>query len=1263
MADTTDIKKPQAMALEDIDLPNADAFNPKDNIVPNPTKPGAIDLPLPGAGAPQLNTLESRRNAINNWKNSAASSAHDPLMKTKVKDFGAGMDHHQFERYYNMPRVYNKLGFTPFRDNETVYNAESNMFDELGRASGQWANLAGLGLKDALTFGSLTDTATAEKYEKAVGIGSSSKGGIGGFTTNLYLNSGYSIGILAEVMAEEVGLALITGASMGGASGVTIPTMIARGLRASNKLYKGYQVSKNIIRTTSALKDINKARKYFNQTLKSGAKFLNPLENTVDFAQGISKVDGISNLAKTSLGFASFYKDIRNIRYAWGESGLEGGMVKNNMEKELLAEHYDKYDRPPNQAESNAIKETAMKAGATTGWQNVGTIYFSNKIVLDGLFQGFKPLKNLGIDALDDGMFKAFKTNKVKGEVFEAVENNWRQKIREFKDPKKTIAVGLNYFKANLAEGLQESAQETISGAAMDFHKEEWRGNTVKGGYYASIVDNLHKQTTAEGLEVFMSGFLMGGMISPMATTLGSFVPGSKQQSYLKNKWKQFRDPAAYQKMRTEKEDFMNEKVNLLNELWNEVGERLAPDLDNLVAQDKYANGMAEANQAGDGKAFYDFKDSSQYKHIYTALKTGKFDTFIDRLEELKQLSPEEIKQTYGITKEAYDSGIDKAVARAKKIEARYEMAQTEFKNPFTPNRFNPVHDEEAWRSEIENYAGWQDAQEQFIFLQNSFDRTLERSSAIMGEAQADAQLKKVPTTDFTTLFHIQSMQDEINRLKPEIAALDNSKGESLKLRKKKEKKLKLLQDFADKMEFAVVQATEKGDITKLDRKDKQTNTALNKAKTSYRTYLKFLAETNGDHAFNNAIDNSFTKLVDAYMLNNESNELNQAINKMIDPGTFTRQAAQASEIRRLRKDNQQRELRESLEAYVKAYEGNLLLEGIYELGMFFDHQQFEELLKVGSIPENFKLYYTKDDANDTINEVVETSEDYAAAMNVIMRFVPEIMGIPLSTSQMDRAKDIYNNEAREKFENDERTYTDLATQYGFDPTAKETRVPLKQVLKSVATSQFSTDPEILLAKQLLKRASDTEVVTFVNYADNPGTYSTTSQTIIDARYNSKNYEGGTFPIEFVILHEEIHRRTATQLKEDPEFLDNIVKLQTAVSLHLNETAADEKLPYGMSDPHEFVAEAMSNSKFQEILAGVPYQVTGKSAWGEFVDSVVKMLKKFFGGKKVKSGTALNEAIHIITAKIDQSYGIKDKTVIKSKPGKVCLLYVKLILC
>lgn len=964
------IPTPELVNPNNIVPPSSPAYNPKNDLPTDVTKPGAIPLPLPGAGAPALATDNDVLNRLNNFIDNSAKEAYNPSIRTKGKNFGAGMDHHQFERYYNLPRVYNKLGFSPFRDNETLFNKESNFIDEFGRASTQWANLSGIGAMDALTFGDLTDTETARDFEKAMAIGSSTKGGVGGFINNLYLNSGYTMGILGEAALEEAGLAVITGLSGGFASEATIPAMIARGLSAGNKIMDGYNVGKNIIRTLDAVKDANKARMYFKQAMTSAGKFLNPLENTVDFIQGMDKLDNLTDMAKTTHAFANFYRDVRNVRLAWGEASLEGGMVRNTVEQELLQEHLKKHNgRPPTEEEAAAIRETAIKAGTTTGWQNVGAIYFSNKIVFDNFFKTFKPIKNLTSDVVESSVHGMIKRNaKLDTNPFEYIKSNWKNALKSLKDPKTYARTGLTYFKANLAEGLQETAQEIISGAAADYYKNEWRGTPLKGGYFAAITDNLEKQITPEGFEVFMSGFLMGGMIQPV----------TKAPSYIKNTYKKFSDPTTYAAEKQRKEEYINKTVNQLNDLWNNTQAALAPDLDNLSAQDEYAKGMAEATKKGDGKVYNDLKDASYYEHIYTALKMDRFDTFIERLEDQKNLTPEEVEQAFKMTQQEYFKGIDSAINRAKQIQQRYNVTQKQMKNPFNPNLFKIGTD--AWMQEMDNSLGWEHAQKKLIFMQNSFDRSLQRMTSIMGEAQKDAQLAKVPQNEFTTLFQTDTMASELSLLNSEIDSLQGAKGDSLKLLRKKEQKRKLLSDFNEKMQ--AVEET-KGEDQK----------AINKAKTSYKRYLKYLAEVNKDYAFDDALDNSFDKLLDYYQLDKDAAQLNKAVNMMMNPTLFTRQAARDAQVARVRRANQQNEFRESLQEFIKAKETNDLIQLLYDAGMFVSPDDLQALITNGTVPDKF--YYIPQSNQADIVDVTDP-DDIQKATTIIREYVSGVMDVEL---------------------------------------------------------------------------------------------------------------------------------------------------------------------------------------------------------------------------------------------------------------------------
>src|SRR5688572_22394881 len=175
------------------------SFNPEDYSngapvgAPNPEDyRRAAPAPQPNLSQPPMSSTQAIRDSIAGIRNFHQGSVVNPYQLGKEQIFGAGLYHHQYERYYEHPK-FNTLGFTPFRDNETFYNEHSNGWHDFQRAAGEWTTLTGLGLKDAFGFGDLTDPENARTYERAMMIGQSSRGGVSGFTNNLFLNSGYTM--------------------------------------------------------------------------------------------------------------------------------------------------------------------------------------------------------------------------------------------------------------------------------------------------------------------------------------------------------------------------------------------------------------------------------------------------------------------------------------------------------------------------------------------------------------------------------------------------------------------------------------------------------------------------------------------------------------------------------------------------------------------------------------------------------------------------------------------------------------------------------------------------------------------------------------------------------------------------------------------------------------------------------------------------------------------------------------------------------------
>ena len=374
---------------------------------------------LPTGTTPSSFNIES---IVDNYLETPSISNPMQLDMETMGDFRTakyGMN--QFYDRYQNHNKFSELGFSPFRDNEALYNEHSSGWDELKRAGGQWTTLAGLGFKDAMTFGDLTDRETAAKFEYAMNVGSSTD--TGSFATNLFLNSGYTVGIMGELIIEEVGLALaaaglgiaapFTAGATAPGSAAAVGAMGVRGGRAFGKIHTAWEATKNLGKTIASLKDINKARQFFGKAGKATANFLNPLENTYKFGKhykAYRRMDGATTLGKlktTARGFGDFYRDVRNIRLAYGEGALEGGMVQNKMEHDLFKEwQANNSGKRITDKEAQEIKDTARSAGVTTTLTNAPVIMLSNKIVLDGLLRPQYLSRKLVGDVMESGLGK-----------------------------------------------------------------------------------------------------------------------------------------------------------------------------------------------------------------------------------------------------------------------------------------------------------------------------------------------------------------------------------------------------------------------------------------------------------------------------------------------------------------------------------------------------------------------------------------------------------------------------------------------------------------------------------------------------------------------------------------------------------------------------------------------------------------------------------------------------------------------------------------
>tara|TARA_R110001632_G_scaffold1100_4_gene4436 strand:+ start:1850 stop:7138 length:5289 start_codon:yes stop_codon:yes gene_type:complete len=1252
-----------------------------------------INMQTPVIDGIEKSPIVTPQSALDNYLDAVdtygMNAQEDIFASTKNIKANFRDSHHQnqfYDRYSNHEQFQN-LGFNPFQDNESLYNDNTSTWQEIKRASSQWMTLTGLGFADAAGFGDLSDRDVAKKYEKAMAIGSSSIGGVGGFTSNLYLNSGYTVGIMAELaveeaimLAAEAGLVAATAATFGGTAPIlaaNTATMAARAGRAFNKIGKAFKYSSklgkaadtayDLGRTLTSFKDASKARKFFGKAAKGIGNVINPLEGTMDFARNINKMGDVNGIVKTAKGFGAFYKDIRNVRLAYGEGALEGGMVENEMSRDLYEDFVSENGRQPNDDEAAKIRATASEAGRTTAKINAPVIMLSNKLTFDGLVR--PRFSKIGSDFIEAGLGKKilFNPKAAAGQVFSkvpAMYNVPKIAMTYARNPK-LIYRGLStYGKANVAEGLQEIAQETIGGASKDYYKAKYAGNAMRGGYLAATAANLGNQFSAQGAETFLSGFLMGGFISPVSNTIAGLSPQNLQQegTFLNNTVLKFTDKAAYAKSKAARDTSLNNTLESLNELYADPNKYFSPDLENTIEQKEYVEGMNQSQKNGDKKTYYDLKNAAGQKHILTALRMGRVDTFNTRMEELKQLSAEEVEKSYDMPKEQFDKQLDNSLAQSKEIERRYNLGKEKYKNPFSPEKYKSGTVERAQEQMRKN--SWDSALEEMVFQQGSFDNALSRKQDLLNNLKEVSGLEKTSASDFTHIESLRSMERESSTLKEEIESYGNIKEisdpEIKKTLKYKKDKLASIEKYRNAVQKNVYENTNE-DESLTPEQNKEISDA-------FVGYAQVVAKESGDFTNIDKLREAAQNNTDAQFLGTRAEKLNQAVNALLEPQEFLNQVERITELTTNLYKEKSIEIKKSLEAFLKLKDTNDMLgqlaSDLEGKNMFIDPDALIELMKTGEVPK--EIFYIADKGDMKAGtQVAYTSADYGTAIEIFSNYAEHVHGKVIGQEERNPTM---LKQHREKMDSDQRTYDDYAAQFGFDSKSASSDVPLSQVLTSIIESEYATPAEIELAKKLLENVDKNETVTFVNTAKTEGSYNPTTQSVIDARYSSKDFgkDSQNGPaLETVILKQELSRRVSESLEKDKPFQEEMGKLLVEAQEAFNALSMEDrsrlfgdatKIPLGLTNLENFTLASMNDSGFQAFLGMSPSTkaTDTSSKWQNFIKAVIEQINKILNVKS--NGTILNAAMDIITAQIDSKYsisGTKGKTAKKTvKRGK-----------
>ena len=917
------------------------------------------------------------------------ATSRNPYMSYKSYEFDQYTTKVDRYRGYGAT-TFNRLGFNPMEDNEEYYNANTSGWQDFKRMSGQYGDLFSTAFtSNYKTFGDWisgkenlldADEELDDQMARANELGMSSKKGIGAFATNLSLQTAYTVGILANIAAEEAVIALgAAGLSMTGNVPAAVALEAAEQVRTADKLRKLYQgwkagmvgvksvgqMFKGGYQMVKSLRYANDAREFWTAARAGGAmfgrgalNFINPLEGTADVVRGIRAGEvgykNLTNMAKASRTFGAFYRDVRNGWFSIGESKMEGGGVYNDIVRDEIKIYQEANNGEfPPQEELDKIYKRAEDGGRLNTIINLPMLFLSNKLVLDNIFsfRGTAGVLNAAEQFGIKGVGKNFVWNLGERTFTENSLGYLKNLGKAALSPKTYIAGALNYTKANLMEAVQELGQETSSGAIKEYYHNTYMDPSLGGSDYVKsmVYSSLGKNVfSKQGIETFASGFLMGGMTSVGGKVLKSGLTGSSELFM-----KKF-SPEKYDAYVKNKQQAKTIVINAMNTIMADPNKFFSRTKESAVNQKKVSQNLSEASINNDDYAFYNAKDEQAFDHIFTVLDAGSFGQMVGALKSFSTLSDKDLADAFNV-----EDGIkareklNEYLGRAGQIKEKYDYFQKKFPNPFDPKRFEKGSEEQI--REFIAYKGFEDAKKAAVASQYGFERATQRMTGVFNDLQKNPAIRKSSATDYTVLQSKENIVNEIKILQDEVAGLKQGGAEEKKLARKKEKKLEALEEYLGNLDVYETEK-EKSTVTPDGKLVSPSNKKLlSPLSKSFKKYIKTLAELNGEeYVFDDNIKSAFEKISDYYKLSDDAKSYTNVVNKLVNPEELVRYAEVIDKSLMEIYNDRNNYLTESVKNYVNIFELNALMTALGKMGVIISPDQIDDMVKKGEMPNIF---------------------------------------------------------------------------------------------------------------------------------------------------------------------------------------------------------------------------------------------------------------------------------------------------------------------
>tara|TARA_R110001632_G_scaffold41404_3_gene103966 strand:- start:1087 stop:17001 length:15915 start_codon:yes stop_codon:yes gene_type:complete len=992
----------------------------------SPYPSGNNEMILPGGGVKRRNDLTSAEGVMNFMKGIEAKPTELPDQPKIADPIRIGSRNSNFDRYYNHGD-FGELGFNPSIDNEAYYNANTNWFQEMGRMFPQFARTMGTGFMSSYraigdlfdggpsSYFSEKDLTSAVEYADANRIGSSTSSGA--WATNFTLNMGYSMGIIANIAVEEAAL-FAAAAVQGGLNPASDAALIVRTGYNTKRFFSAIGNAFNVVKMAKAsrnlIRSLNKIENFkaFGSAVKTGGNFLGDIlaPETVRAFKTIGTVaktgENMTDLAKGGKILAGAYRDFRSLNMSMSESKMEGGMVFNNVlangyTAKVLENQAAGLGSELTDKQWSDISENANKSSFSTIMRNAPLIYLTNQITLGTAFGGFKrslpQAMKQGFEGLARRQIrtKAIRTAEggIAKDVFEDAGESLmedmfgvfsKQGFRKLKalgvkgSLLATAGGSLRYFAANFSEGAQELYQEAVANGVENYYNALMFDPSRDEAelYRASVNSALSSQWSSEGIQTFLSGFMMGGAMQGPQNLIFKGAPNLFSYATDKKGYKAAAEKREAEAVRITKQ---------YNDAWNQqaldVGYLFDTNIDSFVKQHQSAKESTMAQYDGDHMDNIDAKHFSKFDFLVNLAESGNVGLFREQLNDLLEMSDPELGAAFpSATKQDIKSGkirkrVQEMVDKSNSIEDLVSNSKDDSPNPHNPNKYQPGTREHG--EEMRAYIAWKHVRYLKMFTKDALVNAGERRLKIADSLASHPVLGKIASNQLTTLLTKTGIEAEISRLAGELEVIEDNK-DNKEVRNTMADRLALLGAVAE-----VLHSPDNATALKGRKKGAfDMRSFKKKLRGPVYEYLKHLAGSQDDIVVTDEIDNALEQIIDYQHLDERQDKYFMALEMLENP----------EELDRLRTRS-----REYLEEYYKhrlarfkdivdktAFKKDIkdFLGKLAEKGVFISQEEFNEFIKTGDLDKIKAFFSEKGQLNpiedpQLLKEVVAIREQF----------------------------------------------------------------------------------------------------------------------------------------------------------------------------------------------------------------------------------------------------------------------------------------------